>query len=272
MPPDDAERITREVFSNLLESTSKLGSLPEILKSLRKSARRQALAATAHHRDSSNDPAAWTEALENHLLPPATLNQLRADNPNTEPWRDTLNTFRQRSWNVIKSQGVPPEEIDDVLSDTLLALLKPRGDGITRPLDSVQVYEELMPLMHAMARNIATDHMRAKSAQKRLPSRGGFVGGEAAENVASEEAVPGDAVSLYECYKECRDCLTDFQWDILVRLYVLESANRMSLIEEPAVLRELGVKASASSATRRRRLNEYLDSMIAALAERVRLP
>lgn len=183
-----------------------------------------------------------------------------------------MNTFRQRSWNVIKSQGVPPEEIDDVLSDTLLALFKPRSDGITRPLDTVQVYEELMPLMHTMARNTATDHMRAKSAQKRLPSGGGFVGGEAAENVASEAPAPGDAVSLYECYKECRDCLTDFQWDILVRLYVLESANRMSLIEEPAVLRELGVKASTSSATRRRRLNEYLDAMIAALAARVQLP
>jgi hypothetical protein len=46
----------------------------------------------------------------------------------------------------------------------------------------------------------------------------------------------------------------------------------MQLIEEPAVLKELGVKLSASSATRRRRLNEYVDDMIAILASRIRLP
>ena len=272
LPQAEAECVARSVFESLLHEQSKLGPLPQVVEFLRSGARKAALSAVAKARLESDAPDTWADPQEGQTAPTVSLHRLQQDQSATEGWQQTLALFRQRSYNTVKSQGVPQEEIDDVLSDTLLALFKPRADGVTRPLDTIQVYEELMPLLHAMAKHVATDYMRARSAQKRQPAEGGFVGGEAAENVASDDAAPGEAYSLHQCYLECRDCLTDFQWDLLIRLYVLESANRMELIEEPAVLKELGVKANVSSATRRRRLNEYLDEMIAVLASRMRLP
>lgn len=269
---EDAERVARSIFESLLQGQSKLGLLPEVVEFLRSGARKAALGAVAKARQDSGAPDTWADPQEGQVAPTIHLHQLQQDKSATEGWQKTLSLFRQRSYNTVKSQGVPQEEIDDVLSDTLLALFKPRADGVTRPLDTIQVYEELMPLLHTMARHVATDYMRARTAQKRQPADGAVVGGEAAENVASEAAGPGEACTLHQCYLECRDCLSDFQWDLLMRLYVLESVNRMELIEEPAVLRELGVKANVSSATRRRRLNEYLDEMIGVLASRMRLP
>lgn len=268
---EEAERVARSVFEALLQE-SKLGLLPEVVEFLRSGARRLSLRAVAKARLDSGAPDTWADPQEGQTAPAVSLHKLQQDQTATAGWQQTLALFRQRSYNTVKSQGVPLEEIDDVLADTLLALFKPRADGVTRPLDTIQVYEELMPLLHGMAKHVATDYMRARSAQKRQPGEGSLVGGEAAENVASEDVAPGEAYTLHQCYLECRDCLTDFQWDLLIRLYVLESVNRMELIEEPAVLRELSVKASVSSATRRRRLNEYLDEMIAVLASRMRLP
>lgn len=271
LPKEEAERVARSVFEALLQE-SKLGPLPEVVEFLRSRARKFSLSAVAKTRLDSGAPDRWADPQEGQTAPTVSLHKLQQDQTATYDWQQTLALFRQRSYNTVKSQGVPLEEIDDVLADTLLALFKPRADGVTRPLDSIQVYEELMPLLHTMAKHVATDHMRARSAQKRQPGEGCFVDWEAGKNVASDDSAPGEAVTLHQCYLECRDCLTDFQWDLLIRLYVLESVNRMELIEEPGVLRGLGLKANVSSATRRRRLNEYLDEMIAVLASRMRLP
>ncbi len=271
VPAPEAEQIAREVFQRLLADGRKLTSLPEIVEFLRSNTRKATLVTVASARLAADAPALWADPAATD--PPGLhLRQLQQDQSAGTAWQTTLNHFRQRNWQTMKSLGVPQEEIEDVLSDTLVALFKPRADGVTRPLDTIHVYEELMPLLHAMAKNVGTDYLRAKSAQKRSPGPGGLVSGEEVEQVPSPDAAPGEEFSFYTCYQECRDCLSEFQWNVLMRLYVLESANRMQLIEEPAVLKELGVKASASSATKRRRLNEYVDEMIATLASRIQLP
>ena len=272
VPTLDAEQIARSVFQRLLADGRKLTSLPEIVEFLRGNTRKAALAAVAEVRLTKDDPGCWADPAEGQEAPRLHLKQLQQDRSSSAGWNDLLNQFRQRNWNSMKTLGVPPEEIEDVLSETLVALFRPRADGVTRPLDTISVYEELMPLLHTMSKHVATDYLRAKSAQKRSPGAGNLVSGEAAEEVASPQPPPGEEYSFYHCYQECRDCLSEFQWNLLMRLYVLESANRLQLIEEPAVLKELGVKANSSSATRRRRLNEYVDDMIAILATRIRLP
>lgn len=270
LPLAEAERVARGAFQALMERGKTLGPLPEIMEFLRVRARRSALEAAAGMRQEMKDPAHWAEFPES--APRVSLDVLRRDDAATEAWKVTLDQFRQRSYHAVKNLGVPLEDIDDVLSDTLVELLRPRRDGRERPLDAILVYEELMPLLQGIAKHVATDFLRARSAQKRQPKEGTIVGGEAAEQVASPGPMPGEAYSFHQCYLECREVLTDFQWDVLLRLHVLESANRLSLIEEPAMLRELGVKPGASSATRRRRLNEYLDTLIGKLAERLRFP
>ena len=269
LPLSEAETVARGAFQSLIAVGGKEMPIPEIMEFLRRQARRGALEAVAGARRSSGDPARWAEFSES--APTVSLDTLRQDDAATDAWNATLGQFRQRTYQTVKTLGVPPEEIDDVLSDTLLQLFRPRAAGGPRPLDTILVYEELLPYLNGMARHVATDYLRAKSARKRQPQEG-FAEGEEMEQVPSDDPVPGETYSLEQCYRECRDALSDFQWDVLMRLYVLESANRMSLIEEPAVLKALGVKSAASSATRRRRLNEYLGEMVAALAARLRLP
>jgi DNA-directed RNA polymerase specialized sigma24 family protein len=270
VPTEEAEQIARGVFRSLLADGRKLTSLPEIVEFLRSNTRKSALVAVAAARLATDAPALWADP-EATEPPGLHLHQLQQDLSAGTAWQTTLKNFRQRNWQSVKSLGVPQEEIEDVLSDTLVALFKPRADGVTRPLDTIHVYEELMPLLHTMAKNVGTDYLRAKSAQKRSPGAGALVTGEEVEQVPSPGAAPGEEFSFYTCYQECRDCLSEFQWNLLMRLYVLESANRMQLIEEPAVLKALDVKISASSATKRRRLNEYVEDMISILASRIQL-
>lgn len=269
LPLPEAEAVARGAFQSLISGGGREMPIPEIMEFLRRQARRGALEAVAAARRSSGDPARWAEFPES--APTVSLESLRQDDAATDAWKSTLGQFRQRTYHTIKTLGVPPEEIDDVLSDTLLQLFRPRAEGGPRPLDNILVYEELMPYLNGMARHVATDYLRARTAQKRQPKEG-FSEEEEMEQVPSDDPVPGETYSLEQCYRECRDVLSDFQWDVLMRLYVLESANRMSLIEEPAVLKALGVKPSASSATRRRRLNEYLEEMVGTLAARLRVP
>ena len=169
LPQAEAECVARSVFESLLHEQSKLGPLPQVVEFLRSGARKAALSAVAKARLESDAPDTWADPQEGQTAPTVSLHRLQQDQSATEGWQQTLALFRQRSYNTVKSQGVPQEEIDDVLSDTLLALFKPRADGVTRPLDTIQVYEELMPLLHAMAKHVATDYMRARSAQKRQP-------------------------------------------------------------------------------------------------------
>ncbi len=271
VPETEAEGVARVVFQRLLEAGQRLDSLPEIVEFLRTQTRKASLQMLAAARLQQDAPGLWAEPAAGREPPRIHLRALQQDRTATDAWQQTLSAFRQQNWHPVQTLGVPPEEIEDVLSDTLVALFKPRADGVTRPLDTITVYEELMPLLHSMAKFVATDYLRAKSALKRAP-KDGFASGEAAVNVPSPEPAPGEHSSFYQCYQECRDALTDFQWNLLMRLYVLESVNRLQLIEEPAVLQEIGIKASASHATRRRHLNDYLEAVIAQLASRLRLP
>ncbi len=151
-----------------------------------------------------------------------------------------------------------------------------RSDGLA-PIEKLAVFEELAPTFSTILSHRAIDWCRRNNAQKNRPNAAPSLEAiaEALDRpveLADPASIPDDdlgSLRFEEIYERCADALTALEWRLVYEVYVAAERTRGELIEDPAILAAMGTDGSGSTATRRRRLNDHLESALAKLARRL---
>jgi DNA-directed RNA polymerase specialized sigma24 family protein len=232
-------------------------------------ARDLAVERVARERKQQCDGHLWHDAEWHPDEPLLDLHQLQTHDH--AGWLAAVPVLRKLALPVIRGCGVPGEDVEDVLAETLAALTQPDAHA-QPPLDALLVAEQLPALCKVIARRRAADFLRRRSAEKRdvylevafdLAEDGG---------VATAMAATVPEFDLYDILEQSAHAVSPAQWQLITRLIIHQSDTHSSLIADAPLMSALAIDPRSSEATRRRRLHEALDLALQQIRRHLDLP
>ena len=268
------------------DSVSYLESLVKVSEAERATKRRSegALMAIAMHDDKSADGALervareraeqgdshlWHDAAWHPDEPLLDLGELQSHGH--AGWRAAVPVLRKLALPVIRGCGVPAEDAEDVLAETLAALIQPDARA-QRPLDALLVAEQLPALCKVIARRRSADFLRRCFAEKRAVNMEVAIDSMDNGGVATAMAVVAPEFDLHDILEQSADAVSPAQWDLITRLIIHPSDTHTSLIADERLMSALFIDPQSSEATRRRRLHEALDLALKQIRHHLDLP
>lgn len=179
-------------------------------------------------------------------------------------WNRLPNILRPLALATLGKKGIKGADAEDVFSDTLVELVRPREDDHSAPILDPTVFEELIPLHSRIVQFRAIDWFRRKSALKNQPNSG-----ESFDALTSDpdrplqfEDASDSRISFEKIYAECREALGPVEWQLIYALYVAQTATIQDLIQNDRFCEKLGIKAGASGSTRRRAIADLVEQAL----------
>jgi hypothetical protein len=265
------------VFDEFISHFSKLPPREAALTFLQQHSRLAALAHTADERERAEQADLWRDAAwkpGGEGIFPAHLNSPIAK-LQTAAWQILVRDMATVAVPIIRRQGVPEAEAESIYFKVLAELDQGRMAASARALDDVLVYEQIPRLIAVMARNHAVDYMRAYGRQKNAPNHSGQqesldVNEAIGQTLADPKSTrwlddPFSVLTFDQIYAGCKNTLTHLQWRIVTGLFIDEETV-LDLCEDDALAKDLGLAASSSVSTRRRRIGEQLQAALDRLA------
>ncbi|WP_193213831.1 hypothetical protein [Luteolibacter marinus] len=212
---------------------------------------------------------------ERNLDLPA-LQQRKTDGRFAHPEWSQLDRFlRPFGFQILKRKGLPDEDGEEVFNDTVASLALAKTDGKQAPIEELIVFEEIIPNFCRRIGFRAIDALRRKTTQKARPEQlHSLEGMESEEGSAVQLADPAasdrDRPATWrfeEIYQQCREDLSPVEWGLIFDLYVAQKYTVKDLIADPAKLAFLGIDATQSPATLRRRVEDIINPALERLAD-----
>jgi len=172
---------------------------------------------------------------------------------------------------VIRGCGVPAEDAEDVLAETLAALTQPDARAL-RPLDALLVAEQLPGLCKVIARRRAADFLRRRSAEKRSVNCEVAIDSEEEGGMATATAVTVPEFDLHDILEQSAHAVSAVEWEVITRLIIHQSDTHSNLIADTRLMSALAIDPRSSDATRRRRLHDSLDLALEKIRRHLDLP
>ncbi|MEM9081070.1 MAG: hypothetical protein AAGC74_10305 [Verrucomicrobiota bacterium] len=278
LPPERASSLAESLMNAALDDASAFDSEASFVAELLDSTSSQSKSTVAHDRRTENNPNCHHDPNDSRYDQNLNLDHLQSqDKSNTfnhPEWSKLLDFLTPFGLRELQKKGITHPDSDDVYSETFSELIREKS-GKKPPISALLVFEEIIPLFVRMIQFRAIDWVRNRNTKKNQPNTQDSVEGlqEAAQSsrqfADTKASHPGlsDSLSFEEIYRDCHNVLTKFEWQLIFTIHVAESSTMGELIEKPRVLAQLGVTASDSVSTRRRRLNEALDQALTKLAK-----
>jgi DNA-directed RNA polymerase specialized sigma24 family protein len=200
--------------------------------------------------------------------------------------RSAEDAFTSREWNgldpllrpltfhLLQRKGITGADAEDVYNETFAELARLRASDQRAPIESIQLFEEIVPLFSKMIQFRAIDWMRRRGANKNQPNTQSSIEEltereDHAMQFEEEGSSPysmADELSFDEIYRQCEEALTTFEWELVFSIHVAQSDTMGEILEKPHILNELGLKPRDSTSKKRRILNEQLEAALKKLA------
>ena len=279
LPDAAAREIVEDVFDRLLSRYRDMPAEAEF-----SSEALEAAVETARHRVAGERTAAGDPQLH-HLSDdkryPANLDLDRLQK------RDAGNAFTDREWNgldpllrplafhLLQRKGITGADAEDVYIETFTELAKLRASDQKAPIESVVLFEETIPLFSKMIGFRAIDWRRRQGALKNQPNTQHSIEDltereDHAMQFEDERSSPGSQIgdlSFDEIYRQCEECLSTFEWELVFAIYVAQSATMGELLEQDKILAQLELQRRDSTSKKRRILNDHLERALKKLAK-----
>lgn len=271
-----AADLAERLINQELDSSSPLESEPSLVAHLIKCVTQSSKETVAHERLEFQDDNKHHDLNDQRYERNLSLPQLQKRNQDGEfndpEWNKLLGFLKPFGHNELHKKGVQHQDAEDVYSETFAELIREKTDKAA-PISRLTVFEEIIPLFVRMIQFRGLDWIRSRHAKKNQPNTQ-----ESIEDLASEErgnrqfedtretALGGDHPLSFEAiYYQCQEVLTPFEWQLIFSLYVSENATMGELLEDEKILQRLNLNKDDSSSTKRRRLNEQLDTTLTKL-------
>ncbi|MDG2488998.1 MAG: hypothetical protein P8M65_14910 [Roseibacillus sp.] len=271
-----AASLTTEIFENLLDRYKSCPPDAEFSAEAMEGAYDHSRHNVSSDRTTQENPQLWHDPEDTRYERNLDLQRLRKKNDggfSDREWSDLDPVLRPFGFHLLLRKGLGNQDAEDVYLETFAELARERVKDGKAPIESIVVFEEVIPLFSKMVQFRAIDWRRRQSALKNQPNtQSSFEDLTEREDGAmqfeDESADPGralGALSFEEIYRQCGEILTECQWHLVFTVYVSQSATMGELCEDPEVLGKLGLELSHSISKKRRILNEALEEALAKL-------
>jgi DNA-directed RNA polymerase specialized sigma24 family protein len=275
LPGSERLKIMTGVVGQLMATHPVLPGALQTHAFIQSTAVKDALRATREARLASGVADLWHDPGHRGTTPVIDLMELQR-HAESRLWQDLLIQLKPRALGLLRAQGVGDADAEDIFAESMAGMVKPRKDG-TAVIQDLQVYEQVPSLFLSIVRRRTINHIRDRNAEKRaVHSTVSLHAGESSEDItahstfagwAAEAADPLHGMTMARLAEECAEGLSSLQQRILSVLYVEESADYMEVASAPWFVQAMGLKASASEATRRRALDRVHDGALDHLAQ-----
>ncbi len=207
-----------------------------------------------------------------HNLDLDRLQRRHPDNGFSDPeWNQLPAILRPLALATLTRKGIKGADAEDVFSDTLAELVREREGNGHSPILDPTVFEEIIPLHARIVSFRSVDWYRRRGALKNQPNTGDSL--EALTDnpdhaMQFEDHSADPTLPTFErIYKECREALSQTEWELIFILYVNQSATIQDLIGDDAFCAKLGIKPNVSGSTRRRAIAEQVEEALEKIRE-----
>ncbi|NNC90803.1 MAG: hypothetical protein HKN82_20295 [Akkermansiaceae bacterium] len=274
-----ARDITEDVFDRLLSRFPRKPPESEFTSEALELAADEARARVAAARRDAKDPQRHHDPSDRRYDRNLDLDLLQDHDGKhgfREPeWTKLDPLLRPFGFQVLARKGIKSHNAEDVFVDTFAELARPKSSGKQAPIETIRVFEEIIPLFTRMLQFRAIDWRRRQSTLKNQPNvQHSYEELTEAEDHAMQFEDPGAGpaatvgdLTFDEIYKQCEECLDEFEWELVFTIYVAQTATMGEIIDDPAVLPKLGLTPKDSTSKRRRVLNDHLEPALQKLAK-----
>lgn len=260
------------------------GTLPSPLQChafIQEHAVRIALEATREARLASGDPARWHDAAHRSTTPVIDIAELQRTDAHgqliSHHWQHLHQQMKPRTIGFLRGEGIPDADAEDLFAEAIAGMVQVRKNG-TAIIQDLLVYEQVPVLFLSIVRRRLSNHLRHRHAEKRAVNQTVSLNAQAEDALETTDhsaftsweadaADPFSGLTFARLAEECANSLSTLQQHILHVLYIDESATYMEVAAAPWFINGVGIKASASDATRRRALDREHDSALDHLAQ-----
>jgi len=278
LPDAEAQAIVEDVFDRLLTRFQQMPAEAEFTSE----AIETAIDASRHHiasqRLAQGDPNLYHNPEDRRYPANLKLDQLQK--------RDSDDAFSSREWNsldpllrplcfhLLQRKGITGADAEDVYNETFAELARLRTSDQRAPIESISLFEEIVPLFSKMIQFRSIDWMRRRGAQKNQPNTQSSIEelteredhAMQFEETGSNPHSSADELSFDQIYRQCEDALSTFEWELVFTIHVSQSATMGDILEKDHILSELGLKSRDSTSKKRRILNDTLEAALKKLA------
>ncbi len=252
IPEEHATRLATEGIRGYMAASSADRSLAEASAWVDRHVRQTTLTFVAQERLAAADPDKY--AAEERSNP--HLEMLRQEDRDPQEWQKLYDQVKPIAFGLAQRWRKPDQDAEDVLHESLADLTKVSETTGQSLLQRLTVIEEIFPLFSTIVRRKLG----------KMPGPQPSLDDE--EQVLTKDVAP-EGVKFLDIYKHCKECVSDFGWRLIFGLF-LEGRSREELLTQEDILNALGLEATASKATKFRKLKEELTSGLEKLGPCVR--
>ena len=276
LSPEAARLLAAELFENLLDRYKLRPTDAEFSAEALESAHDHSRHNVATERSSRSDPQFYHDPADERYEKNLDLDRLKKKDDNgfsDREWNGLDPILRPFGFRLLLRKGLGNHDAEDANLETFAELARERAKDGTAPIESIGVFEEVIPLFSKMVQFRAIDWRRKQGALKNQPNtQSSFEDLTEREDGAmqfeDEGADPDrglNQLSFEEIYRQCGEALDDFQWHLVFTIYVAQSATMGELCDDPEVLDKLGLEPGHSVSKKRRFINDALAEALGKL-------
>jgi hypothetical protein len=265
-----------EIFENLLDRYRLQPSNAEFSAEAMEGAHDHARHNVAGDRTSKSDPRICHDPKDERYEENLNLDLLKkkgGEGFSDREWNGLDPILRPFGFHLLLRKGLGNQDAEDVYLETFAELARERAKDGKAPIESIVVFEEVIPLFSKMVQFRAIDWRRKQGALKNQPNtQSSFEDLTEREDGAMqfehEGSDPDRAIgqlSFDEIYRQCGEALDEFEWELVFKVYVSQSATMGELCDDAETLEKLGLEPGHSVSKKRRILNQVLEGALEKL-------
>jgi hypothetical protein len=273
IPEERAAEIAERVMRNIALDFEELPPEAEFTARVIEETSETTRGLVAGERRKRSDPQLHHDPDDHRYTQNLDLDRLQRADPERgfqdSEWNRLPEVLRPLALATLSRKGIKGADAEDVFSDTLVELVREREGSRSAPILDPTVFEELIPLHARIVQFRAIDWFRRRSALKNQPNTGesfDALTGDPHRPLQFEDGAAG-AISFDKIYSECREALSEVEWQLIYSLYVAQTATVQDLIQDDRLCAKLGIKAKASASTRRRAIAEMIEEALKKIRE-----
>lgn len=190
-------------------------------------------------------------------------------------WSDLVPFLRPFGFAALGRKGLRDQDAEDVYIETFAELPRLKGSDQRAPIETIVVFEEVIPLFTKMLQFRAIDWRRRQSSLKNQPNTQHSYEDltEVRENTRQFEDKSARAfgdpkdLTFDRIYELCEDELSPLEWELVFAVHVGQTHTMGELLEEEEILSKLDLSLADSTSKKRRILNEHLHGALHKLAK-----
>ena len=190
-------------------------------------------------------------------------------------WTRLVPFLRPFGFSTLLRKGVRDQDAEDVYMETFAELPRLKGSDQRAPIETIVLFEEIIPLFTKMLQFRAIDWRRKQSSLKNQPNTQ-YSFEDLTESQEKTRQFEDKSARAYgdpseltfdRIFELCEEELSPLEWELVFTIHVGQTHTMGELLEDEKILERLGLNLGDSTSKKRRILNENLHGALRKLAK-----